>query len=134
MAEYQQFILAGYSVWEVNNTQSALRGKRAIRAARHLLHCPPPFKISAGPGMNPSEIEKLIEAGLPDAEARVLSDDNTHYVAIVIAESFDGQRPLARHQLVYRCLGDLMGKDIHAMSIRAYTPAEWQEFDPSRQS
>jgi acid stress-induced BolA-like protein IbaG/YrbA len=84
--------------------------------------------------MNPSEIEKLIEAGLPDAQVRVMSDDNTHFVALVISESFAGQRPLARHQQVYRCLGDRMGNDIHAMSIRAHTPAEWQEMDPSRQS
>jgi acid stress-induced BolA-like protein IbaG/YrbA len=84
--------------------------------------------------MNPSDVEKLIEAGLPGAEVRVQSDDNTHYVALVITDAFSGKRQLARHQLIYQCLGDLMGNDIHAMSIRAHTPAEWQELDPSRQS
>jgi acid stress-induced BolA-like protein IbaG/YrbA len=29
--------------------------------------------------------------------------------------------------MVYRCLGELMGNEIHAMSIRAHTPDEWRE-------
>jgi acid stress-induced BolA-like protein IbaG/YrbA len=82
--------------------------------------------------MNPLEIEKLIQGGLPGAEVRVMSDDNTHYAALVISDAFEGKRPLARHQLIYQCLGDLMGNDIHAMSIRAHTSAEWQELNPSR--
>jgi acid stress-induced BolA-like protein IbaG/YrbA len=55
-----------------------------------------------------------------------MSDDNTHFEALVVAEEFEGKRPLARHQLVYRCLGALVGNEIHALSIRAMTPAEWQ--------
>jgi len=76
--------------------------------------------------MNPDEICRLIESGLPDAEVRVSSPDNTHYEAIVVSESFSGVRPVARHQMVYRCLGTLMGNEIHAMSLRALTPDEWR--------
>ncbi|MDJ0709320.1 MAG: BolA/IbaG family iron-sulfur metabolism protein [Woeseiaceae bacterium] len=76
--------------------------------------------------MDPSEITRLIEAGFNDAVVKVLSDDNTHYQALVVADEFEGKRPLARHQLVYKCLGALMGNEIHAMSITALTPAEWQ--------
>ncbi len=80
--------------------------------------------------MNPEDIEKLIAQGLPGAEIRVLSDDNTHYSALVVAAEFAGKRPLARHQLVYKCLGELMGGAIHAMSIRAYTPEEFSQLGP----
>ena len=76
--------------------------------------------------MDPSEISRLIEAGFDDAVVKVLSEDNTHYQALVVAREFEGKRPLARHQLVYQCLGALMGNEIHAMSITALTPAEWQ--------
>ena len=76
--------------------------------------------------MDPSDISRLIEAGFDDAVVKVLSEDNTHYQALVVAEEFEGKRPLARHQLVYQCLGALMGNEIHAMSITALTPAEWQ--------
>jgi len=74
--------------------------------------------------MNPEEICRLIESGLPGSEVQVLSDDNTHFEAIVVSDAFAGVRPVARHQLVYRCLGGLMGNEIHAMSIRALTPEE----------
>lgn len=75
--------------------------------------------------MEPAEIEALISAGFEDPVVRVLSDDNTHFQAIVVAAEFDGVRPLARHQLVYKTLGSRVGNEIHALSIRAFTPDEW---------
>jgi acid stress-induced BolA-like protein IbaG/YrbA len=77
--------------------------------------------------MNPSDISQLIAAGFENADVKVLSDDNTHFEALVIAEEFAGKRPLARHQLIYKTLGTLMGNEIHALSIRAFTPDEWQQ-------
>lgn len=77
--------------------------------------------------MNPEEITRLIEAGFDDAIVHVASDDNTHFEAVVVAREFDGKRPLARHQLVYQTLGSLVGNEIHALSIRAFTPDEWQQ-------
>ncbi|MEM8815783.1 MAG: BolA/IbaG family iron-sulfur metabolism protein [Pseudomonadota bacterium] len=74
--------------------------------------------------MNPVEITRLIEAGFQDASVEVNSDDNTHFEALVVASEFEGVRPLARHQLVYKTLGTLVGNEIHALSIRALTPAE----------
>jgi acid stress-induced BolA-like protein IbaG/YrbA len=74
--------------------------------------------------MNPEEVARLIRAGLPGAQVQVRSDDNTHFAARVVAPQFDGKKSLARHQLVYQTLGDLMGREIHAMSIEALTPAE----------
>jgi acid stress-induced BolA-like protein IbaG/YrbA len=74
--------------------------------------------------MTPSEIEQLISTGLPDCSVRVNSDDNTHFEAVVISAEFAGKRPLQRHQMVYRTLGELMGGEIHALSIQALTPDE----------
>jgi len=77
--------------------------------------------------MDPAAINKLIEQGLPGARVRVMSDDNTHFQALVISDAFAGKRALARHQMIYQCLGSLMGAEIHAMSIRAFTPGEWAD-------
>ena len=77
--------------------------------------------------MNPAEITQLIEAGFDGAMVKVDSDDNTHFGALVVASEFDGKRPIARHQLVYKCLGTLVGNEIHALSITALTPDEWQQ-------
>jgi acid stress-induced BolA-like protein IbaG/YrbA len=79
--------------------------------------------------MEPAEIKKLIETGLPQAMARVSSADNTHFEALVVSDTFAGKSRIQRHQLVYRCLGALMGNEIHALSIRAYTGEEWQRLE-----
>jgi acid stress-induced BolA-like protein IbaG/YrbA len=76
--------------------------------------------------MDPVEITRLIEAGFDDAIVKVMSGDNTHFEALVVAREFEGKRSIARHQLVYKCLGALVGNEIHALSIRALTPDEWQ--------
>ena len=76
--------------------------------------------------MDPSEITQLIQAGFDGATVKVMSDDNTHFEALVVAAEFEGMRPIARHQLVYKCLGALVGNEIHALSIKALTPQEWQ--------
>ncbi len=77
--------------------------------------------------MDVQEIKPLIEAGFDNAIVRVASDDNTHFAALVVAAEFEGKRPIARHQLVYRTLGALVGNEIHALSITALTPDEWRE-------
>jgi acid stress-induced BolA-like protein IbaG/YrbA len=75
--------------------------------------------------MSPAEISQRIEAALPGAEVRVASEDGVHFSALVVAPQFEGLRAIARHQLVYRALGEAMGGAIHALSLDTPTPAEW---------
>lgn len=75
--------------------------------------------------MTAAEVAQLIEQGLDNSRASVLSEDQTHFEAVVISPGFAGQRTLQRHQMIYATLGELMGGEIHALSIRAYTPEEW---------
>ncbi len=117
---------------EANNTQSAMAVGQLVSFVRlrpvvRNSTSPPPNHRQAG--MDPSEITALIEAGLPNAVVSVQSPDNTHFEAVVVAEAFDGKRALQRHQLIYQCLGKLMGNEIHAMTIRAHTPEEWRELE-----
>ncbi len=84
--------------------------------------------------MDTQEITRLIESGMPGGKVQVTSPDNTHFEAIVISDAFEGKRAIARHQMIYQCLGKLMGNEIHAMSIRAHTSAEWQDLTSSGQS
>jgi len=74
--------------------------------------------------MQPSEIEALITEALPDCTVTVTSDDLTHYEALVVTSAFAGKRRLQRHQLIYAALGERVGREIHALSIRALTPDE----------
>jgi acid stress-induced BolA-like protein IbaG/YrbA len=74
--------------------------------------------------MTPDQIASLISRGLPGARVEVRSDDNVHFAARVVSAEFAGKRPIARHQLVYQTLGELMGREIHAMSLEVLTPEE----------
>lgn len=47
-----------------------------------------------------------------------------HYALTIVSPAFAGKAPLARHRLVYQALGELMGRDIHALRIEALTPDE----------
>ena len=47
-----------------------------------------------------------------------------HYRLTLVSPRFAGQPLQARHRMVYRALGPLMNKDIHALAIHAYAPDE----------
>ncbi|HKU89719.1 MAG TPA: BolA/IbaG family iron-sulfur metabolism protein [Steroidobacteraceae bacterium] len=74
--------------------------------------------------ITPERVADMIRAGLPGATVLVESDDNTHFASRIVSSQFAGLRPIARHQLVYKTLGALVGREIHALSIEALTPEE----------
>jgi len=76
--------------------------------------------------MDPTEIAALIEQNLAGSRATVQTDGQGHYEALVVCEAFAGRRSLQRHQMVYRTLGTRVGREIHALALKTYTPDEWQ--------
>lgn len=74
--------------------------------------------------MDADTIARMIEHGLPGAQARVEGEDGVHFEATVVCEAFRGKLPLARHRMVYATLGELMGGAIHALSLKTVTPDE----------
>jgi acid stress-induced BolA-like protein IbaG/YrbA len=74
--------------------------------------------------MNAAEVQALIQAGLPGAQVRVQSDDDTHFEAVIVAPQFAGKRMIQRHQLVYAALGARMGREIHALTMQVLAPDE----------
>jgi BolA protein len=51
-------------------------------------------------------------------------DGRGHFKVEIVSAAFAGKPPLGRHRAVYAALGEMMVNDIHALSIRARTPAE----------
>lgn len=47
-----------------------------------------------------------------------------HYRLTLVSPQFRSLSTLARHRLVYDAMGDLMQREIHALSITALTPEE----------
>jgi acid stress-induced BolA-like protein IbaG/YrbA len=76
--------------------------------------------------MDPIEIRALIEQNLGGSSAEVHTDGQGHYEATVICAAFAGKRSLARHQMVYATLGSRVGREIHALALKTFTPEEWQ--------
>ena len=75
--------------------------------------------------MNANQIKTLIASGL-SCEHLELEGDGRHWYATVVSSVFEGKRPIQRHQQVYATLGDKMKTDeVHALSMKTYTPAEW---------
>lgn len=73
------------------------------------------------------EFARLIEEHIPDARATV-SGEGGKFEATVISDAFADQNILAKHRLVYSALDPLIKSgEIHALSIRAYTPSEWEQ-------
>ena len=66
----------------------------------------------------------MIAAGLPGAQIHVEGADGVHFEARIVSELFVGKLPLARHRMVYACLGDKMGGEIHALALKTLTPSE----------
>jgi acid stress-induced BolA-like protein IbaG/YrbA len=74
--------------------------------------------------MHPNQVAELIRSAMPGAEVRVESPDQTHFETEIVSTAFAGLRGVARHQLVYKALGELVGRELHALSIQAWTPEE----------
>lgn len=74
--------------------------------------------------MQAEAIRELIQTALPDAQVQVLGEDGVHFEALIVSEAFQGKLPLARHRMVYAALGERMGGEIHALSLRTLTPEE----------
>ena len=74
--------------------------------------------------MNASEIEKLIKAGIPDAQVTIrdLAGDGDHYAAEVVSESFRGKSRVQQHQMVYQALQGNMGGVLHALALQTSAP------------
>jgi BolA protein len=55
-----------------------------------------------------------------------------HFRAVVVSARFEGKGAVERQRLVFAALADEMGREIHALSMRTLTPAQWrQESDPA---
>lgn len=72
----------------------------------------------------PQEVRQYIADNLTCEHIEV-EGDGSHFEAVIVSPEFEGKRRIARHQLVYKALGNRMQNEIHALSMRTLTPAEY---------
>ncbi|HLA75652.1 MAG TPA: BolA family protein [Gammaproteobacteria bacterium] len=82
-------------------------------------------------------IKQCLQAALGPLSIEILDESHRHaghagaqggghFQVTLVADVFNGKRLLERHRMVYDALGPAMQTEIHALSIRAYTPQEFQ--------
>ncbi len=78
-------------------------------------------------GLQPDYLDLVNESM---SHAGYFEGKESHFKLTIASENFAGKRLVARHQLVYDMVADLLtskGGSIHALAIHAYTPDEWQQ-------
>jgi len=76
--------------------------------------------------MTAEQLQAIIAAGLPCDHLHV-EGDGSHWYATLVSAEFEGKRLIQRHQQVYATLGEkIKTNEVHALSMKTYTPAEWQ--------
>jgi acid stress-induced BolA-like protein IbaG/YrbA len=74
--------------------------------------------------VTPESIQANIAQNMATEHLTVVGDGQ-HFEAVVVSEVFAGKSRIQRHQLVFQTLGDRMRDEIHALSIKTFTPQEW---------
>ena len=75
--------------------------------------------------MTAEELTSIIQAGLP-CTLIALEGDGRHWYATIVSAEFEGKRLIQRHQRVYATLGaKIQNDEVHALSMKTLTPAEW---------
>jgi acid stress-induced BolA-like protein IbaG/YrbA len=72
----------------------------------------------------PAEVQRFIAQGLACDHVAV-EGDGRHFFATIVSAEFEGTNRVARQRRVYQALGDRMREQIHALSMKTLTPAEW---------
>ncbi len=75
--------------------------------------------------MTSEYIKQHIENNLSCELVRVEGDDGHHFQAIIVSTEFRDKNMIQQHQLVYSALGDKMKQEIHALSMKTFTPEQW---------
>ncbi|CAL1240076.1 BolA family protein [Candidatus Methylocalor cossyra] len=77
--------------------------------------------------LHPVQLEIIDDSAAHAGHPGAALSGGGHFSTLIVSEAFNGKSTVQRHQLVYQALGELMRTDIHALAIKALTPAEFQQ-------
>ena len=80
------------------------------------------------------EVNQIITAilvAIDGATIQVMNprNDGLHFDAVVISSHFVGKSLVEQHQMVMTPLKELFASKLHALSLKTYTPEEWEKID-----
>jgi BolA protein len=71
----------------------------------------------------PESLEIIDESASHAGHAGAASGGG-HFILHIVTDAFRDKTLIQRHRLIYDALGDIMHREIHALSIQAKTPDE----------
>ena len=81
--------------------------------------------------MERTAVMELVRQAVPDADI-LLEGADCNFTATVISSRFEGVRPVTRQQILLEPFtAVLQSGDLHALSLKAFTPAEWERHQQS---
>ncbi|MEA3251270.1 MAG: BolA family protein [Pseudomonadota bacterium] len=84
--------------------------------------------------MQPSDVKARLESRIDDCEFHI-QGEGCNFQVVAVGEAFAGLSPVKRQQLIYAALSEEIASGaLHAVSIKTYTPAQWQDAPESAQS
>ena len=75
-----------------------------------------------GEALGPVHLEVINESSMHS----VPPGSETHFKVLVVSAAFEGLALVARHRRVNEALRDELRSGVHALSIRALTPSQWE--------
>ncbi|MCX8641449.1 MULTISPECIES: BolA family protein [unclassified Gilliamella] len=77
--------------------------------------------------MDKQQIIDKLNSSLNLDNVYVMTDDGSHFQVIAVSELFADLSRVKKQQLIYAPLAEFINDNrIHALSIKTYTPTEWQ--------
>jgi BolA protein len=73
--------------------------------------------------LSPSQIDIVDESHLHAGHAGAASGGG-HFSVTIVSDKFNEQSTIERHRMVYLAVNDMMPSEIHALSIKAFSPDE----------
>lgn len=75
--------------------------------------------------MDSAQVQQILEQALKLQELHV-KGEGSHYEVLAVDEVFAGMSRVKKQQMIYAPLMEYIQRnDIHAVSIKAFTPEEW---------
>ena len=80
--------------------------------------------------LQPASLEIIDESARHAGHAGAASGGG-HYIVHIVSAAFQDKSSIQRHRLVYDAVGDMLHREIHALSIQAKTPQETSSPNPT---
>ncbi|GAB3340335.1 MULTISPECIES: BolA family protein [Chromohalobacter] len=77
--------------------------------------------------MQPSDVKALLESRIDDCQFHI-QGEGCNFQVVAVGDVFEGLSPVKRQQLIYSALSDEIASGaLHAISIKTYTPSQWEQ-------